>query len=278
MGNGFSQLPDDIVKALPIAIMEVGKTTLPISIRKQFDSFIWDTLSARDLSRIFSIIEGYGYVDKLNENLKKKIRDINKNIKEYESMVPELEEASNLKKDAYLAADSEYKRLERICEEYTEALEKYNLLSQAVDDIISKSQELKTSTDRLKNLNVVDVGNIEDVVKEYEQLNGAIENIESSDSDLRKLKKQLSSLPEVINCENVESTLNDYVELSTIINSIKDLMGTVKCESDNINNINTELENIAKEIMEMNVCPFSGYEWNNQCKERYLEEQNENSI
>lgn len=277
MGKGLQNLDDDIKAQFPVAMIQLddGTTVFP-GFKGQFDQFIFRELSAANMNRLLSILEGNDIVEQLTKHIKKEILSDGKTKQFLEDEFARIE----------VELEVEKRNLDEVEENYEDFEQRNKLIGDSYSklmtlvDIYRKLQTHGTNRRKLleeiSTIHVIDVTRLSENILRLENLFGIKTRLQSLQHELGRIQAELcdegmlfdsDKLTEMCkNLKNLWLSMKDHKEKS------KELMET----NAEIYALDRKIEFVKNEIYEkcvkQGICPFSGFEISDECKNRLVGE------
>ncbi len=281
MGRGFKNLAKDIKDRIPFASMDLGEE-LPFypGFRGQFAQFIWDELKPSNFNRIFSYIEGHDYVQDMMKLVKAEIKEDKALVKLLKSEVKDKKDKLTISLESAEAhkAIFEQEKLKR--DKISESWASYSELEDLYLTLIKYSSDIKEIKSSIEELKVIDVDKLEKLTELFKLLREYKSTFRVLRGNISQLEAQIKDI-KVIPIDTIEKKVKELQELRELRDNLKTAKFTVAEKSSLVKDTDEDIEAtrelIMKNTISKNLCPWTGWKLNENCKKRILEEIDEDS-
>ena len=278
MGKGYDNLIEEIRDDMPLALMTFGGKPFPIGIKAQDDPFIWKQLSNKELSRVFSVLEGNDYVHDMLQLVKKELKIEADTLKRIEPELPqdlqELQECEVIASDKTVELQKATQKHDR-CVKLVDSINSVNSMNEDIEKIIVKGRVYRS---KIEDLKVKPWRTLQEDLDKFVFLNDTLNKFLPMNSSIEALEVKISKL-KLDGYKKLESCLEKYTNFTDMVLDSEKLKLKVRETIARKVAVSEELEatkDLWKEvIIEKNICPYSGWELCKKCKDKFIEEYGE---
>ena len=273
MGRGWKSLDEAIKDFWPVAYFEFSpdKPFFP-GFRTQFDRFIWDELSASDLSYLFSHLEGLDYIEDMVKLVRSDITESRKNISFLKPEVKELEEELTKAKEFLADKDSEREIKEASYRKLKSKSTLYFKCEGLWGDLTKTNGKCKVLQGEIDTIKSVDVSALREKVSVYQAFAVTIGKMESLEDEISSAELEfedhgtsnVTRLSEAI--EELESLRQLSVTLGQKFKEIKLLEVELAAVEEELDELNTAIK---KRFLDHGLCPFTGWKIAEACARKF---------